>query len=163
MTSFLISSVMDMGFNDRQPAGIACVFASLATSAAIKRDPIKNARSMFKSEYIFRRVCNRFLAVRANSAHQALGRRPESRRTKSGRAQYPCHRVARSRPARHCNASCSKPGGRQRRLDRDFSGLGIANFTDHDNVRVLTQDERKALAKVSPISFFNRHLVNTGI
>ncbi len=38
----------------------------------------------------------------------------------------------------------------QGRLNGDGSRLGIADFTDHDNIRILPRMERRPLAKVIP-------------
>ena len=48
----------------------------------------------------------------------------------------------------------------QRGFDRDFRRLGIADFTNHDDVRVLAQDRAQRVGESQPNFFFDRHLVD---
>src|SRR4051812_37885129 len=48
----------------------------------------------------------------------------------------------------------------ERGLDRDFRGFGIANFTDHHDVRVLTENGAKGIAEAQTDLLADRYLVD---
>ena len=41
---------------------------------------------------------------------------------------------------------------RERRLDRDATGLQVSNLSDHDDVRILTQERLQRCGEGEPIS-----------
>jgi hypothetical protein len=43
---------------------------------------------------------------------------------------------------------------RQRRIDSQFSCLSITDFSHHDDIRILTQKDLRAAAKVNPACTF---------
>jgi hypothetical protein len=47
---------------------------------------------------------------------------------------------------------------RQRRLNRDLRGLGVADFADHDLVRVVTQNRPQAARKRQALLLVDRNL-----
>src|SRR5690349_21137726 len=48
----------------------------------------------------------------------------------------------------------------KRSFDRDFCGLRVANFADHDDVRVLTQDGAQGVSESKPNFLFDGNLID---
>ena len=78
--------------------------------------------------------------MRANAAHEALrAGENDGGGNQEGRDAHVVHtrdgagRVITVHGAQHLVAG-------ERGFDRDFRGFGIANFTDHDDVRVLAEN-----------------------
>jgi len=96
--------------------------------------------SIFKSR-TFSAERHGFLAWRADAAHKALrAGKDDGGRNKNGRCPFV---KTRDGPGVHCT-SVLRTDGRSGPLDGDLGGFGVADFTDHDNVRVLAEDERRA-------------------
>ena len=109
-----------------------------------------------------RRISDRLLAMRADAAHEALGAGENDRRRNQERrdahvvqARDGAGSVITMHRAQHLVAG-------ERGFDGDFRGFGIANFTDHDDVRVLAQNGAQGIGEGEADFLFHRHLVDAG-
>ena len=100
--------------------------------------------------------------MRTNAAHEALGAgenhrggNQERRNAHVVQARDGAGRVVAVQRAEHLVAG-------ERGFDGDFGGLGVADFTDHDDVRVLAQDGAQGIGKGEADFLFGRHLVDAG-
>ena len=135
-------------FKNRRPALVAGVPAALASAG------LHDLRGVFEREadllQIFLRIAGRVLAIRAQHAHQPL--RDERPHRCGDQERLHAHvdeaRDAADGVVRVQRAEHQVP--RERGADRDFRGLEVAHFADHDHVRVAAQDaaERGGKGKV---------------
>ena len=100
--------------------------------------------------------------MRTDAAHEALragknhgGRNQKRRDAHVVEARDGAGRVIAVHGAKHLMAG-------ERGFDGDFGGLGVADFADHDDVRVLAQNGAQGIGKRQADVLFGRHLVDAG-
>src|SRR4029077_19637604 len=133
-----------------------------ATAAAIQRHAVKGARINMQILVHLFRVGDRFFAVRTDAAHEPLGAGENDRGGNQERRD--AHVVQAGDGARRVitvHGAQNLVAG-QRGFNGDFGGFRIANFTDHDDVRVLTQNGAKRVGEGKADFFLYRDLIDAG-
>ena len=140
MISLRISSVIGHGLDDGQAAGVAGILAAIAAAAAVEGGAVEDAGVDVEVLVHLGRVGHRLFAMGADAAHEALGAGEDHRGGNQERrdahvveARDGARRVIAMHRAQHLVP-------RERGFDGDFGGLGVADFADHDDVRVLAED-----------------------
>src|SRR5204863_9479168 len=146
--------------DNRATTGVAAVVATIAAAAAEKRGTFKVAGRNAQIAEHLRRITHRFLARGADLAHETLRAGDNHRRRNQKRRD--AHIVeARDSAGRDITVHRAKHlDTGERVLYGDFRSLGIANFTDHDNVRVLAQNRSERVAEGQANVFFSRNLID---
>ena len=100
--------------------------------------------------------------MRADTAHEPLsagendrGRNQEWRDTHVIQARDGAGRIITVHRAEHLMAGESG-------LDSNFGGFGIANFANHDDIRVLPENRAQRIREGEADFFLGRHLVDAG-
>src|SRR6185437_10075432 len=108
-------------------------------------------------QYLGRKL-NLFLAIGANHAHQALREDAVQGRNEVIRLDPHVDETANHVGDVVGVDSCEYQVARERRLNGDLRRLLIANFADHDFVRVVTQNRPQAASKRQSLLFVHRNL-----
>ena len=146
--------------DDGDAAGVAGVFAALTAPATVERHTFKKGRVDAQILVHLGRISNRLLADRADSPHEPLsGRQDDRRGNQEGRDAHVVE--ARDGPgsviavhgAQHLVAG-------ERGFDGDLSSLLVADFADHDDVRVLSQNGTQRVGERQTDFLFGRHLID---
>src|SRR5882724_2269068 len=148
------------GLDDGQTSGVTRIFAALAAATAIQSDAFKNARINIQVRVHFLRIRHGFLAMRADAAHEALraGKDDGGRNQKRSDAHVVKTRDGAGGVIAMHGAQNLMAG--QGRLDGDLGGFGVADFTDHDNVRVLAEDGTESIGERKADFLFDGNLVD---
>ena len=100
--------------------------------------------------------------MRADAAHEALGAGQNDR---GGNQEWRDAHVVQTRDGARgvitVHGAQDLVAG-ERGFDRDFRGFGIANFADHDDVRVLAQNGAEGVGEGEADFLLHRHLVDAG-
>ena len=130
---------------DREPALVTGLTAVFAAGAALEARCLSRREADFFE--ILLRIIDRLDAIGTDGADEALGE--EGFHDRGEQERLDAH-VDQSRDAADgvvgVQGAEDKVAGHGR-ADRDLGGLDVANFADHDDVRVLAQDVAQAVGE----------------
>jgi len=150
------------GLDDGEPPGITGILAAFAAASAIECDSIEDAGIDVEVLVHLGGISHRLFTMRTDATHEPLG---ASQNDRGGNQERRNAHIVQARDGAGCvvtvhGAEHLVPG--ERGFHGDFGGLGIADFTDHDDVRILAQNGPESICEGEPDLFFDGDLINAG-
>ena len=145
---------------DREPAFVTSLPAIFATYATLKNRAFFEGEADFL-EILFR-IIDRLDAIRTDGADEALGEERFHDRGEEERLNVHVDETRNAADRVVCVQGAKDKVTGHRGADRDVGGLDVANFSHHDDVRVLAQDVAQTFGEGEVDLRFHIDLRNAG-